>query len=45
MGADEIFKASGLKVPRESAEQFYSKSVAPVRTLQQQYRKQIEESK
>jgi tripartite-type tricarboxylate transporter receptor subunit TctC len=45
VGADEIFKASGMKVPSGSAEQFYSKSVTTVRNLQQKYRTKIEESK
>jgi hypothetical protein len=45
VGADEIFKVSGMKVPRESAEQFYTKSVATVRKLQQKYRTKIEGSK
>jgi len=45
VGADEIFKASGMKVPSESAEQFYVKSVATVRKLQAKYRDEIEKSK
>jgi len=45
VGADEIFKVSGMKVPSESAEQFYTKSVATVRNLQQKYREQIQSSK
>jgi hypothetical protein len=45
VGADEIFKVSGMKVPSESAEQFYTKSVTTVRNLQQKYRTKIEESK
>jgi hypothetical protein len=45
VGSDEIFKASGMKVPTESAEQFYTKSVATVRKLQAKYRDEIEKSK
>jgi hypothetical protein len=45
IGADEIFKLSGMKVPSISAEQFYTNSVTTVRNLQNKYRKQIEESK
>jgi hypothetical protein len=45
VGADEIFKASGMKVPNESADQFYTKSVATVRKLQAKYRDEIEKSK
>ena len=44
VGADELFRISGMKVPTESAEQFYSVSVGIVRTLQSKYRKEIEEA-
>ena len=44
VGADEIFKISGMKVPTESAEEFYKSSVSIVRILQTKYRKEIEEA-
>lgn len=44
VGADEIFKISGMKVPKESAEEFYAKSINTVRSLQTKYRKEIEEA-
>jgi len=44
VGADEIFKLSGMKVPTESAEEFYKSSVSVVRILQTKYRKEIEEA-
>lgn len=44
IGADEIFRISGMKIPTESAEQFYSASVGIVRILQTKYRKEIEEA-
>lgn len=44
IGADEIFKLSGMKVPNESAEQFYIRSTNLVRSLQTKYRKEIEEA-
>jgi hypothetical protein len=44
VGADEIFKISGMKIPKESPEQFYTKSINTVRTLQDKYRKEIEEA-
>jgi hypothetical protein len=45
IGADEIYKISGMKVPKESPEVFYNKSVKLVRTLQEKYRAEIEKSK
>jgi tripartite-type tricarboxylate transporter receptor subunit TctC len=45
IGADEIFKLSGMKIPTESAEEFYIKSVTLVRNLQKKYRSEIERSK
>jgi quinol monooxygenase YgiN len=45
VGAEEIFKVSGMKVPSESVEHFYTKSVTTVKNLQQKYRMKIEESK
>ena len=44
VGADEIFKLSGMKIPTESAEEFYKSSVSVVRILQTKYRKEIEEA-
>lgn len=44
VGADELFKLSGMKVPTESAEQFYRASVSIVRIQQKRYRKEIEEA-
>jgi tripartite-type tricarboxylate transporter receptor subunit TctC len=44
VGADEIFRVSGMKVPKESAEEFYSKSINTVRSLQTKYRREIEEA-
>lgn len=44
VGADEIFKISGMNVPKESAEEFYKSSVSIVRILQNKYRKEIEEA-
>jgi hypothetical protein len=44
VGAEEIFKISGMKIPKESPEQFYTKSINTVRTLQDKYRKEIEEA-
>jgi hypothetical protein len=44
VGADEIFKLSGMKIPTESAEEFYKSSVSIVRILQTKYRKEIEEA-
>lgn len=45
IGADEIFKISGMKLPKTTPEQFYTESIVKVRTLQSKYRKQIEVSK
>jgi hypothetical protein len=45
VGADEIFKVSGMKVPTTTPEQFYNKSITTVRNLQQRYRDKIEGSK
>ncbi len=45
IGADEIFKLSGMKIPNESADVFHQKSVDTVRKLQKKYRAQIEQSK
>ncbi len=44
IGADEIFKISGMNIPKESAEEFYKSSVSIVRILQTKYRKEIEEA-
>jgi tripartite-type tricarboxylate transporter receptor subunit TctC len=44
VGADEIFKISGMKIPQESAQEFYTKSISTVRTLQGKYRREIEEA-
>lgn len=45
IGAKEIFKISGMKVPTDSPVAFYQKSTDTVRRLQQKYRAQIEQSK
>jgi len=44
VGADEIFKISGMKIPQESAQEFYTKSITKVQTLQAKYRKEIEQA-
>lgn len=44
IGADELFKLSGMKMPTESAEEFYKASVSVVRIQQNRYRKEIEEA-
>lgn len=44
VGADEIFKISGMNIPKESAEEFYTKSINTVRSLQTKYRREIEEA-
>jgi tripartite-type tricarboxylate transporter receptor subunit TctC len=44
IGADEIFKLSGMKIPSEDAAQFYTRSTNLVRSLQTKYRKEIEEA-
>jgi len=44
VGADEIFKISGMKTPKTTAEQFYIDSTALVRRLQTKYRDEIEKS-
>jgi len=44
IGADEIFRVSGMRIPKESAEEFYGKSINTVRSLQTKYRKEIEEA-
>jgi tripartite-type tricarboxylate transporter receptor subunit TctC len=44
IGSEEIFKLSGMKIPKESVEQFYAKSTALVRSLQNKYRKEINET-
>lgn len=41
VGADEIFLISGMKVPAVPADQFYTKSVSLVRSLQSKYRDRI----
>lgn len=45
VGSEEIFKISGMKLPKESPTEFYNNSVATVRSLQKKYRAQIEQSK
>lgn len=45
VGSEEIFKISGMKLPKESPTEFYNNSVATVRNLQKKYRAQIEQSK
>ncbi len=45
VGADEIFKVSGMKTPAVTPEQFYTKSIGTVRRLQEKYRDKIEASK
>jgi hypothetical protein len=45
IGADEIFKLSGMKIPADSADEFYTKSITLVRNLQKKYRDKIEQSK
>jgi hypothetical protein len=45
VGAEEIFKISGMKVPAEAPEIFHKNSVDTVRKLQKRYRAQIEQSK
>jgi hypothetical protein len=44
VGADRIFEISGMKIPKETPEEFYGKSINTVRTLQDKYRKEIEEA-
>ena len=44
VGADEIFKVSGMKVPQQSAEDFYAQSTGLVRKMQGKYRAEIEKS-
>lgn len=43
IGADEIFKISGMKIPAVAPQEFYKRSVNTVRNLQTKYRKEIEE--
>ncbi|WP_353480094.1 hypothetical protein [Haliscomenobacter sp.] len=45
LGADEIFKLSGMRIPESSAEEFYSTSIRQVRRLQEKYRNDINQSK
>lgn len=45
IGAEEIYKISGMKIPKETPEMFYSRSIKLVRTLQEKYRVEIERSK
>ena len=45
IGAEEIYKVSGMRIPKESAEVFYTNSTKLVRTLQEKYRSEIEKSK
>jgi tripartite-type tricarboxylate transporter receptor subunit TctC len=48
IGDDEIYKLSAVRPPqfdRVSAEQFYNKSISTVKTLQNKYKAQIEQSK
>lgn len=45
IGSDEIYKLSGMKIPTESADEFYTKSIKLVRTLQNKYRTEIDRSK
>jgi len=45
VGANEIYKVSGMRIPKESAEVFYTNSTKLVRTLQEKYRSEIEKSK
>jgi hypothetical protein len=48
IGDAEIYKLSAVRPPqfdRVSAEQFYNKSVSTVKTLQNKYKTQIEQSK
>lgn len=45
IGAEEIFKISGVKTPTVETEEFYLKSTQTVRTLQNKYRTQIDKSK
>lgn len=45
IGSEEIYKVSGMKIPTESAEDFYIKSIELVRNLQKKYRSEIERSK
>jgi hypothetical protein len=45
VGAEEIYKVSGMRIPKESAEVFYNKSTKLVKTLQEKYRSEIEKSK
>ena len=44
IGADEIFKISGMKIPAVAPQEFYTRSVNTVRNLQSKYRKEIEEA-
>ncbi len=45
VGSAEIFNLSGVKIPDVTAEEFYAKSVALVKRLQEKYRKEIDQSK
>jgi len=45
VGAEEIFKLSGMRVPKVSAEEFYTKSIEQVQRLQEKYRKEINANK
>ena len=45
VGAEEIFKLSGMKVPTESSAEFYKKSTDTVKRLQKKYREKIEQAK
>lgn len=45
IGAEEIYKVSGMRIPKDSAEVFYTNSTKLVRTLQEKYRSEIEKSK
>jgi tripartite-type tricarboxylate transporter receptor subunit TctC len=44
VGVNEIFRISGMNVPKESAEEFYRSSISIVRILQNKYRREIEEA-
>jgi len=44
IGADEIYKISGIKVPKDDPITFYTKSIKIVRDMQAKYRAQITQS-
>jgi hypothetical protein len=45
IGAREIFNLSGMQIPNVSAEEFYAKSVAQVKRLQEKHKNEIEQSR